>query len=344
MREVDIHILDKILRKPVKEWNLFSKQELIDALEKCNNSSAPGTDKLTWSYIKSIMRDNNCLLKFVDIANACINLGHWPSHFKMSTMIIIPKPNKSTYNSPKSYWPIVLLNMVGKLFEKMIGEWLQFHTISNNFIYQSQLCGLKQRSTTDASVALTHTIHSGWIKNLITSTLAFDILQFFLFLNHQLLPLILNKTGLDHKVSNFFKNYLVERKTQYCWNNFISPSFNINVGIGQGSVLSPILSALYLSPVFHSLEKHLKNLKIPISLISFVDNGLFVSQNKSILHSNVNLFCSYNIMSSLLSKFSFIIKYGKTDVFHFSRAHGVFNPLSLNLFSISSPLLFPKDT
>ena len=86
-----------------------------------------------------------------------------------------------------------------------------------------------------------------------------------------------------------------------------------------------------------------KNLKIPISLISFVDNRLFVSQNKSILHSNVNLFCSYNIMSSLLSKFGLIIKHGKTDVFHFSRAHGVFNPLLLDLSSIGGSLLLPKD-
>ena len=151
--------------------------------------------------------------------------------------------------------------------------------------------------------------------------------------------------GLDCKVSNFFKNYLVGWKTQYCWNNFTSPSsFNINVGIGQGSVLSPILSALYLSPIFHSLEKRLKNLKIPISLIYFVDNELFVSQNKSILHSNANLFCSYNIMSSLLLKFGLIIEHGKTDIFYFSRAHRAFNPPSLDLSPINGSMLLPKDT
>jgi len=147
---------------------------------------------------------------------------------------------------------------------------------------------------------------------------------------------------LDCKVSNFFKNYLVERKTQYCWNDFISPAFNINVGVGQGSVLSPICSALYLSLVFHSLEKHLKNLKIPISLISFVDNGLFVSQNKSILHSNANLFYSYNIISSLLSKFGLIIKHSKTDVFHFSKAHG-HSTLLHSTYLLSAVLyFFPK--
>ena len=196
----------------------------------------------------------------------------------------------------------------------------------------------------DAGVVLTHIICLGWVKNLIISTLVFDIAQFFPSLNHQLFPLILNKTGLDCKISMFFKNYLVGRKTKYLWNKFISPPFNINIGIGQGSALSPILSALYLSPVFLSLENHLKILKIPISIISFVDDGLFISQNKSISHSNANLFCCYNIILSLLTKCSLVIEHGKTDIFHFSRSHRVFNPPSLNLSSLGGPVLLPKET
>ena len=226
----------------------------------------------------------------------------------------------------------------------MIEECLQFHTISNKFAYQSQLGGLKQRSTTDAGVILTHIICLEWIKNLIMSMLAFDIAQFFPSLNHQLLLLILDKADLDQRVSNFFRNYLVGSKTKYISNNFISPFFDINVGVEQGSALSPILSALYLSLVFHSLEKRLKILKISISVISFVDNGLFVSQSKSILHLNTNLFCSYNIISSILLKYSLIIEHGKTDVFHFSRLHGTFNPPPLDLTPIDGSLLLPKET
>jgi len=232
--------------------------------------------------------------------------------------------------------------MIGKLFEKMIGDCLQFHTISNNFIYRSQLGDLKQRSTIDAGIILTHIICSGWVKNLIMSTLAFDITQFFPSLNHQLLSLILDKTSLDQRVSIFFKNYLVGRKTKYIWNNFISPSFDINIGVGQDSALSSILLALYLSPVLYSLEKHLKILKIPISMISFVDDGLFVSQSKSILYLNTNLFCSYNVISSILSKYGLIIKHGKTDAFHFTRSHETYNPPPLNLTPIGGLLLLPK--
>ena len=333
-REIDIHVLDKIPNKSMRSWNSFSKQELIDAIEKCNNLSAPGLDKLTWNHIKFIIKNKDCIFKLIDITNTCIDLGHWPSYFKTSTMIIIPKPNKSAHDSPKLYQPIVLLNTIRKLFEKMIGEHFQFHTTSNSFIHHSQLGGLKQRSAMDAGVVLTYIICSGWVKNLITSTLAFNIAQFFSFLNHQLFPLILDKAGLDQKVAIFFKNYLIRRKTSYCWSNFISPSFDINVSIGQGSMLSPILSTLYLSPIFHFLEKHLKILKISISIISFEDYGLFISQNKSISHSNANLFYSYNVILSLLLKFGLIVKHGKTDVFHFSRLHGVFDPSPLNLSSI----------
>jgi len=87
----------------------------------------------------------------------------------------------------------------------------------------------------------------------------------------------MKKAGFNNCIISFFANYLIDRKTIYFWNNFISPIFNINIGVGQGSALSSILSALYLSPFIYILENWLKNLKIPISIISFVDDSLFIS-------------------------------------------------------------------
>jgi len=58
---------------------------------------------------------------------------------------------------------------------------------------------------------------------------------------------------------------------------FICHFFNVNIGVGQGFTLSSILSALYLSLIFHIFKKRAKNLKIPVLFLSFVDNGLFIS-------------------------------------------------------------------
>jgi len=163
-------------------------------------------------------------------------------------------------------------------------------------------------------------------------------------LNHQLLSLILDKTSFDFKIFLFFQDYLVDRKTMYLWNSFSSSLFNVNISVRQSSALSPILSALCLSPIFHIFEKILKNLKNLISIISFVNNGLFVSQDKSLVVSNSHLFCSYNIMSSLLEQFGLVIKYRKTEVFHFSMSHRVFNSLLLDLTALGGPILYPKKT
>jgi len=270
-----------------------------------------------------------CLSKIINIADACISLSYWPNYFKVSTTVVIPKPNKPLYDSPKAFRPIVLLNTLGKLIEKVIAERLQFIVASNNFVHPSQLRGLKSKSTIDAGVALTHIVRSGWTKGRNTSTLAFDIAQFFPSLNHRFLILVLEKAGLDSKVSNFFASYLIQRSTKYSWNNLSSPSFDINVGVGQGSALSPILSMLYISPLLYILENRFNNLNIPISILSFIDDELFIVQDKSFLSSNSHLFCGYNILSNLLDSFGLIIEHSKTEVFHFSRNHGAFNPSPL---------------
>ena len=141
----------------------------------------------------------------------------------------------------------------------------------------------------------------GWVKNHTTSTLAFNITQFFLLLNYYPLSSILDKAGFDSKVLIFFQNYysLVGKKTKYFWNSFFSPFFNVDIRVGQDLALSPILFTLYLSSIFYIFKKWLKNLKIPISILSFVDDRLLISQNKFITVLNVNFIYSYNVISTL---------------------------------------------
>ena len=343
-RQVNVEILHEVTQKLTQNWGPFSKYEFLSAISKCADSSSPGPDRMTWHHWKTIVKNDACLSNIINIADACINLGHWPRYFKISTMVVIPKLNKPSYDNPKAFCPIVLLNTLGKLIEKVIAEQLQFTVASNNFIHPSQLGGLKFKSTADAGIVLTHIIWSGWAKGRSMSTLAFDISQFFPSLNHCLLILILEKAGFDPKVVSFFSNYLTQRCMKYLWNNFLSPLFEVNVRVEQGSVLSPILSSLYLSLLLFILENRLKILNIPISILLFVDDGLFICQNKSFHISNSHLFCCYNILSNLLNSFGLVIEHSKTEIFHFSRSQGIFNPPPLDLSPLGGPTLCPKDS
>ena len=174
------HIIDESVFPEIghflsSPWIYFLKEEFTSVITKCSNKLAPSPDKLTWRHIKLIVKDKIYLKNIIDITNIYFEVMHWPSHFKSLTTIIIPKPNKPSYNSSKLFRPIILLNSSRKLIKKVIGNRLQFHVLSNSFIYQSQLEGLKSKSTPDAGLVLTHFIHMEWVKNLTTSTLVFDI-------------------------------------------------------------------------------------------------------------------------------------------------------------------------
>ena len=75
-----------------------------------------------------------------------------------------------------------------------------------------------------------------------------------------------------------------------------------------------------------------------------MDDGLFISQDKLFEVSNSRLSCSYNIITNLLDKFGLVVEHSKTEVFHFSRLHGPFNPPPLDLSSLGSPILSPKNS
>ena len=132
-------ILLKIAKSILAYWkkSLIKKQQhmFFNTIESCNNLSTLGLDKLSWRYLKEIVKNKKCTNRLINIANTCIDLGYWPSHFKTSSIVIIPKSNKASYDLLKLFWPIVLLNTISKLFKKIIGERIQFSSISNNFIH-----------------------------------------------------------------------------------------------------------------------------------------------------------------------------------------------------------------
>ena len=109
-------------------------------------------------------------------------------------------------------------------------------------------------------------------------------------------------------------------------------------------MLSLILSALYLSPFIYILENQLKSLKILISIISFVDDSLFISQSNSFDISNSCLFCSYNVLTNLLEKFGLVVEHSKTEIFHFNRSQGIFNLPPLDLSPLEGSILRPNNS
>ncbi|CAA7267374.1 unnamed protein product [Cyclocybe aegerita] len=258
-REYDASVLDELPDEPVREWADFSEHELLSTLKGCSNSSAPGPDHVTWVHLKELLKDKHVLALFIVLANACLRVGHWPRIFKESLSVIVPKPNKPSYAVPKAFRPIVLLITFGKLIKKMIANRIQFDAVKHDIFHPNQLGGIRQRSTEDAGLILTHLVSS------LLSTMRF-----------------------------------------YCSNTFQSDSRSADVGVGQGSALSPVISGLFIALVMKLF--YIKAAPLNTTLLSFVDNGTILAQSKQLDDNNVAC----------------------TKLFHFSRQRDAYNP-SLDL-------------
>jgi hypothetical protein len=232
----------------------------------------------------------------------------------------------------------------------MIATRLQHYGLINNLIHPCQTGGILQRSTEDAAVAITHHVRHGWASKKVTSVLAFDIAQFFPSLNHEILCKILDHFGYPRELVSFFSEYLVNRYTAYAINGDTSSLYPCSVGVGQGSALSPILSALYISPIFHLLDYWIKfndsNTKPISSFLSYVDDGLLVATDSTYEDSHSSLVEAYTYITTLFTEFGLVMEHSKTELFNFAKKPGDPNPpidLGVEPFTGDHPLS-PKTT
>ena len=118
------------------------------------------------------------------------------------------------------------------------------------------------------------------------------------------------------------------------WFYFILFLYGYRCWLRIGTI-SSLICSFYYSNFLHLWKKNKKSKYFCFFFLLFVDNELFISQEKSFTNTNTNLFCSYNIMFSLLDQFGLVVKYRKTEIFYFSRLYSTFNPLALDLSQIS---------
>jgi hypothetical protein len=343
-RQVDLSFLEAAPPLPVPAWISFSELELREALLACAKNSAPGPDHVTWSYLKFWCNSPPVVALFTRIANACVSTGHWPDHFKESLSVIIPKPGKPNYSTPKSFRPIVLLNTLGKLLEKMLAWRLQFDGVAHGAFEPNQFGGIAQCSTEDAGVYLTHLVRAGWARGLQTSVVTFDIAQFFPSLNHEVLLEIICRLGFPVEVGAFLISYLVGRKTTYRWNAFTSDPYLADVGVGQGSAMSPVLSALYLTLITRLFRA--SEIGRETNLMTYVDDGTIIAQSREIKDNLPLLKSAYGWLFRAFTALGLVLEHDKSEGFHFSRSR-VFNPPPIDLgyapFTGDTPLV-PKTT
>ena len=143
-----IEMVDVELRSyftaPVSEPKLTKPEEVQEGIRGLKVSNAPGPKGIPKRALNHLPQRAVSLL--VLIFNAILLTHHFPTAWKHGRVISIWKPENDPA-LPSSYWPISLLDTIGKLFEKILLARM-LHEVSVRGLMRNERFGFRPRHST----------------------------------------------------------------------------------------------------------------------------------------------------------------------------------------------------
>jgi hypothetical protein len=168
--------------------------------------------------------------------------------------MMVNKPNKPDYSVLKAYCPITLMECTGKLLEKIITKCINTDIEAHDLLPMMQFGSCPHHNAIDMVAGLVYKIQGTIKTGHAGALLLFNISGFFDNINPQHTIAILCNKGFPPMVCECTLSFLTEREVSIKIGDYSSEPFPILGGTPQGSPLSPILSALYMSSLLEMVK------------------------------------------------------------------------------------------
>jgi hypothetical protein len=250
-----------------EEINFMTEDKVAECLNELKIKNCEGYDRIPMRILKdgaSILRSPLSTLFGLIYKEKEI-----PEQWKVAK--VIPLHKKGSKQDVANYRPISNLCSVSKVFEKLIQKRLEQIGEENNVdITGEQQHGFKKnRSTITAGLTIQSIISREMDGDNFVVMSSLDLSAAFDLVNLDLLLKRLKKMGLPKDVISLLEVWLRNRFFYVEANGHNSMVLNSDIGTVQGSILGPILYALFLRPLY-DLEK----------LTTFADDNYVIGSHK----------------------------------------------------------------
>jgi ribonuclease HI/exonuclease III len=240
----------------------FLLSELITAINKLpNNEKATGNDPISNHMIRHL--PESFLKMLLHFFQSCWTAGFVPDDWKEAVVVGIPKPGKPKH-LPSSYRPIALTSHLSKLYERLVKSRLENMIEEHNILPLCQAGFRKNRSCIEHVVHLVEHAKRAISNKQTTVTTFFDIKRAFDSVWHAKLLNKLRCLGISGRLYEFVKSFLDNRRISVQVGSAMSPSYTLDMGVPQGSVVAPVLFSLML----HDIEQEIGKPGLFISLFA----------------------------------------------------------------------------
>lgn len=262
----EINQVDPSLESSVNEDDELNyditKCEVEAVLQNLKKSKAPGPDNVYADVLRNAGDEmTNAVHK---LFQKSWQTGKIPSQWKEAEVKFLRKQGKKSYHDAGSYRPISLTSCICKCMERIIIHRLYGYVEHHELLDREQEGFRKFRGTSQALLRLTQDIYNGFNDKQHTVAFFIDLEKAYDSVWREGLIVKLFRMGIRGKIWRWIKDFLSDRHAAITIRGEKGEKFESQLGLPQGSVLSPLLFNLYTTDIYNRV----RNQKV-----KFADDG-----------------------------------------------------------------------
>lgn len=264
----------------------ITREEVEYAIKVAKSGKAVGPDDIHCEVLKLL--DEQSITVMVELFNNIYRTGHIPQDWLLSTFVPIPKQHRAT--KCEEHRLISLMSHVLKIFLKIIHARIrnkcEAETSDTQFGFRNGM------GTREAIFALNVLSQRCLDVNQDLYICFIDYSKAFDNVKHEKLMSILQRLNIDHQDIQIIANLYWRQTARVRYDNNMTDEINIQKGVRQGCILSPMLFNIYSECIFQeALEDETVGVIIngrPINNIRYADDTVLIATSPEDLQRLLN--------------------------------------------------------